>query len=115
MSTELFTNIKLFPLKKEHPSILANGSVLVKGTVQVNFTVKKGKNGVFASLPGHMGKAKAEDGTVTDKWYNDVFLPDENVRIEFQKFVISAYDSSKGGQSAAGEQNQAPVNDGVPF
>lgn len=112
----LFGNIKVFPLKKEHPVILANGNVLVAGTVQVNFTIKTGKNGIFASLPGHMGKAKAEDGTLTDKWYSDVFLPDEEVRTKFQQAVVGAYKAQVGGQKSAGEEPQdVPSNDGLPF
>lgn len=114
--SDLITNIKVFPLKKDHPVILANGSALIAGTVQVNFTVKKGKHGIFASLPGHIGKAKGENGSTTDKWYSDVYLPDEDVRTKFQQAVVGAFKATTGGQAAAGEESQdTPVNDGLPF
>lgn len=118
--SEKFQNINIFPLKKEHPSIKANGSVLVSGIVQVNFAIRHGSNGLFASLPGHFSNQTDENGK--KKWYSDVYLPDEAVRAEFQKAMVAAYQQKvnqappQGDNTNAGEHNQDnEYNDGIPF
>lgn len=115
MSTELFTNLKLYPTKKQD-KVLAFGSVVIAGTVQVNFSVRKSAKGLWVSLPSHKGKDK-EGG---DKWFKDVWLPDESVRNQFEKVIIDAFEQKNGGQQptgqqSAGEENQGGYQDGIPF
>lgn len=111
-AADLFTNIEIFPTKNSD-KVLAFGSVLIGGIAKVSVSIRKGSNGIFASLPGHSGRGKDKDGNQIDnKWYNDVFLPDKNVREQFQKAVVAAYQAKVGGQQSAGEENQ---DNSLPF
>ena len=117
--SEMFTNIKVFPLKTQHKTIVANGSCDVAGVMNVKFTVMKGPKGVFASLPGRY--SDKDDPTTGKKvWYSDVKLIDKEVYAEFQKIVVEATKSAlgvgggtktAGGQAQAGEESQVKTDD----
>lgn len=112
--SDVFSQMKVFPLKKAHPTILGNGSVLVAGVVEVKFTIMKGPKGPFASLPARKGDQKDPE-TGKDKYYPDVRILDGELYKEFQKLALDAFNSGgkKTGQKASGEQNQ--WDDGVGF
>ena len=51
MSNELFSDIRIFPLKNSTGNLKANGKVVIAKTVEVSFKIMNGKNGIFISLP----------------------------------------------------------------
>jgi DNA-binding cell septation regulator SpoVG len=119
--SNVFSNIKVFPLKKSHPSIVANGSVLVAGVVEVKFTVLKGSNGIFAKFPAKKGAKPDENGK--DVWYPEVKIVNEDLFKEFQSLVQNELKKSSGAGGSqvtknakkAGEENQTEYTDGIPF
>ncbi|OGW91977.1 MAG: hypothetical protein A3D28_02940 [Omnitrophica bacterium RIFCSPHIGHO2_02_FULL_63_14] len=69
---------------KAFADVKIGGGVLVRG-----FSVVKGKNGVFVSMPRKPGK----DG----KWY-DILTPlSEDMKREFEDRVLEAYDKETDG------------------
>jgi DNA-binding cell septation regulator SpoVG len=113
--SDVFTNVKLFPLKTPAGNLLANGSVLVSGTVEVKFTIMKGSKGLFASLPARKGNKPDENGRVP--WYPEVKIPSEELYQEFQTVVKSEYTKLVGGDNGnTGEHNQDPgYTDDIPW
>ena|SRR3990167_6782235 len=85
MDNKVFTNVDVRRINNAG-KLKANGKVLVAGVVEVKFRVMEGANGLFAALPSTKGK--------DDKYYNDVYLPDEATRKLFQEVVLAAYNNS---------------------
>jgi hypothetical protein len=124
MSLDVFSNMKVFPLKTKHDVIVANGTVLVGGTVEVKFTMMKGSKGLFAMLPGRKDpKGAVDPKTGKPVYYNDVKIIDKEDYIGFQKMAQEATKKMLGvgvtpkPKTALGEENQVPpVDDSdVPF
>jgi hypothetical protein len=115
--SSVFSNIKVFPMKKKHPTILANGSVVVGGVVEVRFTVMKGTKGVFASLPARKGTKPDDTGKIP--WYPEVKILSDELNKEFQDLVRQTLKDQLAGNQvtkpakAAGESNQ--YNDEIPY
>lgn len=107
------SDVEVYPLKKEHSKVKANGSFVYGGVVKVRYTLMNGSNGLFVSLPGRKGK----DGEGNDKWYSDVYILDENTRKELQATVVTEYNKKTGNElnqgDAEGPTNQTQSN--VPF
>lgn len=112
MSNEVFSNIKVTPLKKVAGSIRANGSVTIAGVVDVNFTISDGSNGLWVKLPQHSYKAKDKDsGQEVTRYVRDVKIQDEALRQELSALAISEYN-----RVSSGEGNQSePAQDGQHF
>jgi hypothetical protein len=124
MGLETFSNMKIFLLKTKHDVIVANGTVLVGGTVEVKFTMMKGPNGLFASLPGRKDpKGAVNPETGKPVYYSDVKIPNKEDYAGFQKMAQDATKKALGvgttpkPKAALGEENQAPSvnNDDCPF
>lgn|SRR5574343_325948 len=90
--SEHFTNIKVFKARPGAPaSVKGNGTVVVGGVMEVNFTIFQGKNGLYVSLPAKKGnKEDPETGKVP--WYPEVKIPDDEVRETFQQEVLAAFE-----------------------
>jgi len=108
MSSGTFKNWKFWPVKAT--KIVANGEVLVAGTVLVKFAVVNGSNGLFPSLPSETYKDKSTGET---KYSARVRFPDKNTFASFQKEAIEAYNASLTPSSSVGEGSQ-DVDD-LPF
>jgi len=118
MSLDVFTNMKIVPLKMKHDVIVANGTVLVAGTVEVKFTMMRGPKGLFASLPGRKDPTgKVDPKTGKPVYYNDVKIPDKEDYMGFQKMAQDATKVALGlGTTPApkaplGEEAQVPPVD----
>ena len=106
------TNVKCWPLKKNHPTIKANASFQV-GDFVVKCTVMDSKKGLFVSLPS---RKYEKDGKT--EYADEVFALTDNARKEYQDKVIAAYKSAAGdgmnqGDGAGPSDQSTPVN--VPF
>ena len=118
MSTnELFTNIKVF--KRDAGKVRGNGSFIVAGAVEVQFTIVEGKNGLFASLPQE--KYTDKDGNI--KYAQKVRISDKDTFNGLQAAILKAYETAGSRQrSAKPAPKEEPdttgdeVNsDGLPF
>lgn len=120
--SNVFSNIKVFPMKTKHPTILANGSVVVGGVVEVRFTVMKGTKGVFASLPARKGTKPDDTGKIP--WYPEVKILSDELHKEFQDLVRAELKNRLGGGTGttqvtknaktSGEEDQS-YDDGIRF
>lgn len=107
-----FTDIKIFKAGQNAPKgILANGSCLVAGVVEIKFALREGPRGVFASLPSVKSNKKNPE-TGKDIYYPQVRFPDEETYSQFQKVVKDAFEASKSGQSS---QPTDSADDSLPF
>lgn len=115
MATDI-TDIQVWPLKKEHPSIKANGSFVVNEAFKVKYTLFKGPKGLFVGLPGRRGD-KIDEETKKFPWYPDVTVIDEDVRKQMNTAILSAYNEKTGNTSL--NQGEAPgatnQGDNIPF
>ena len=103
-----FNDIKVF--LKERKNMLGYGSCVINGVVSVDFTIVNGSRGAFASLPSR--SYKDENGDT--KYRNVVRITDDNDYNAFQKAVIDEF-KSQSGQGKAGETDQTPADDSIPF
>ena len=69
-------------------NLLAFADVEINECVKINgFSVIKGKNGAFVSVPQHKDNK-------TGKWYNDVYFSRKADYETLQKTVLSAYEDA---------------------
>lgn len=125
MSLDAFSNMKVIPLKTKHDVIIANGTVLVGGTVEVRFTMMKGPRGLFAALPSRKDpKGVVDPKTGKPVYYSDVKIPDKEDYIGFQRMALEATKKALGvgitssePKTSLGEENQVSTIDdnNVPF
>lgn len=122
--SNIFSSVKVFPMKTKHPTILANGSVVVGGVMEVRFTVMKGTKGVFASLPARKGTKPDDNGKIP--WYPEVKILSDELHKEFQDLVRDALKKQLSGGNtttqvtknakSAGEGDQTEhYDDGIRF
>lgn len=110
---DLFTQVKVTPLRDQSRTMKAHGTILVAGAVEVRFTIMQGKNGLFANLPARKGTKAGDDGKIP--WYPEVKILGEDAYRAFQKLAIDEFNSIMGGQASAGESNQDEYRDNIPF
>lgn len=100
--SKMFSNLEV--KKINHTTVKGSGTVLVAGTVQINFTIVQGKNGLFVSLPSREYTTK--DG---EKKYNrEVLFPNKEVLEELQTLALEALTNGT-------VTPPKPAEDGVPF
>lgn len=109
MNNDLFSNIKIHKVNNPKGNLLAYGSVLVAGVVQIKFSVMNGQNGPFASFPAQKSNKTDENGKVI--YYPDVSIKDKEVWNQWQQLAVKAY--NEAGNSGTGTSEQS--GDGVPF
>ena len=120
MSSQLFSNIKLWNFDSPRNSTLGSGTVLIANAVQIRFMVIQGKYGPFASLPSREATNGAVDDNGRKKRYYDIAFPDKETYKEFQAYVVQAWNDKVGqhSQGQAGETSQTSrqsVPDSDPF
>lgn len=98
----LFSNVQVFPLKKSHPTIKANGTVVISDAVKVKFTLWNGPKGLFVGFPGEKGQ-KINEKTGKQEFYPYISVIDDSARKELQKAVIAAYNTKTGNKMSQGE------------
>ena len=106
----IFSNVKCFKVNKETKTMRGWGSVVIGDIVEVNFTVKEGKNGLFVSLPSH----SFDDSEGNKKYANDVKLNKENYA-ELQKVVLAAFEKAGTFKREEKPVPAADESDGLPF
>lgn len=108
------SNIRVWPLKKPHAKIAANGDFIVDGGFKVKFTLFKSAKGMFVGLPGRYGDTPGEDGK--KPWYADVSFVDDNVRNELTERVVAEYNKATGGETMNQGEAPGPTNQSnIPF
>jgi len=105
------TKVEVRKLKNPKNSLVGSGSCLVGGLVRVNFTIINGSKGIFASLPQHTYK----DAEGTNKYVNDVSIPDKNLYDEFQKIVKEAFENIDNQVPPNTVEVDQTTGDGIPF
>jgi DNA-binding cell septation regulator SpoVG len=104
------SDVKVWPLKSNHPTVLANGVFVVEGSFKIKYTLINSKNGPYVGLPGNKGK----DG----KWYSDVDCLSNEVRKQMTGAVLKEYNKVTGKSLDQGESNgptDQTSGDNVPF
>jgi DNA-binding cell septation regulator SpoVG len=106
------SNVKCWPLSKDHPTIKANGSFQV-GDFVIKCTVRKGAKGLFVSLPS---RSFEKDGKT--EYVDEVFSLTKDTRDEVNSKLIAAFNTAKGNDGmnqgeAPGPTDQSAKN--VPF
>ena len=110
------SEVKVYPLKKEHPKIKANGTLLIDDAWKIKFAVFNGPKGLFVGWPGRYGD-KVDEETGKKPWYADVQIIDPEVHKQVGDAVLKVYNEQIGNTSlnqgeAAGPTNQ---DDNIPF
>lgn len=87
MSKSMFSEVKCWP-KQNAGNILGNGSFIFGGVLKCNFTLIKGKDGPFISLPQ---TSYQKDGKTEYK--REVSLIDSDSIKELSKLVMAVYEA----------------------
>lgn len=107
------TEVKVWPLKKDHPKIKANGSMVIDDVWRMRFTVVNGPTGLFVGFPGKYGE-KVDSETGKKPWYSDVYCLDDGVRKEINTEILAAYNKEIGNTDQGAPPD--PVDkDQIPF
>jgi hypothetical protein len=101
MNSEVFSQWVVYLNKSDKQSnFLANGSVVVAGTIKCKFKIMKGPKGIFAAFPSEMVE---KDGQKT--FYPQMNLLDDTTKELFQTEALAAYEAA---------QSQAPAKTTTP-
>lgn len=101
-----FDQIKIKKINKG--KLLAVGTMLIAGTVEVEFRIMQGPKGPFVGLPSE--RYDKPDGSVGYK--NLVKVPDDTTYKLMQQQVVAVY--SEGETEDQGSSPEA-ANDSIPF
>lgn len=111
MASGLFSDIKIWPVNFNNSNMKANGSVKIANAVEVRFRLIEGRNGMFASLPQREGTVTdKETGEKTKKYFNEVFIEDEDLRQELNDLAAEAYNRVK---QSDGSRKNTPSGNGA--
>jgi DNA-binding cell septation regulator SpoVG len=106
--SDLFSNIRIFLVTSPKAgSLLANGSCVVAGTINVKFSVMKGPKGNFAAFPSQLVEKDGEK-----KYYPHMNLLDDTTKEQFQTAVIEAFDAVSAAGPVAPKSTKSAA---VPF
>lgn len=115
MSNSNFSDVKIFPVQG-NSVVVARGSVVIKDTVKVQFTVMNGSNGRFVSLPSEKS-TKVDEQTGKAKYFPLVSLANRELQDELNRVVLAQLDGDKkpasSGKSATAGKTKS--SDGIPF
>jgi len=130
----MISDIKVWPLKKEHKSIKANVQFVVNNAWKVKGTLMAGEKGMFVGLPGKFAtELDPSTGKYVDKidpttkkkiWYPDISCIDNEAQRQLNEAVVQAYNKLSGnksadqGPSASGTEDQTqhtPARQNIPF
>ena len=105
--------IKVWPLKKDHPRVKANGVFTYDGVFKMKFTLLQGPEELFVSFPGNLGE-KIDEKTGKKIFYPDIKCIDKDVYARLKAGVIAEYNKVTGNEDmnqgeGAGPENQAPT------
>lgn len=110
------TEMKVYPLKKSHPKVKANGSFVYDDVLHINFTLFQGPEGLFVGFPGKYGE-KVNPETGKKPFYCDVRPVKSEVgdelRKEIEEQALSIYNRMTGDLSqgeAEGPSDQTRTN-----
>jgi len=113
--SEVFTNLKVTPLKDPKGPMKAVGVVTVANLLEVRFIVSSGKNGLFAKLPQHPFTFKdKETGKEETKFVRDVKIIDAELYQTFQNLVVEEFNRVTGGGQGEASQSR-PARDNKNF
>jgi DNA-binding cell septation regulator SpoVG len=93
--SDVFTQFQVFINKSDKQSnFLANGSVVVAGTIKCKFKVMKGPKGIFAAFPSEKVQ---KEGSEDIQYYPQMNLLDDTTKELFQTEAIAAYNEVLAG------------------
>jgi DNA-binding cell septation regulator SpoVG len=114
----IFSDIKIFPFNSEgtNNKTVAVGSVVVSGTVRVNFKVINGKESRFVALPNEPSN-KVDEVTKQKKYYPVVQFTNRADSDELTRLVLSKLDSSQTQQAnkSPTTRSSSKYADDLPF
>ncbi len=115
MSTELFTDIRVFPIKNATGNLKANCKVVIAGTVEISCSVMNGSKGLFVSMPSQ----KVEKPGEPVKYFPYVKLIDKDTKDKLDEVVLAEFnkgtDSTGTRPFPAGPASTAPARKKLPF
>lgn len=117
MSETEITNVQVFPLKREHKTIKANGSFTINDAFKIKFTIMSGSKGLFVGFPGKYGE-KVDPETNKKPWYSDVICIKEEVKTELTATILKAYNNKTSNNLNQGEAegpNNQETHSNIPY
>jgi DNA-binding cell septation regulator SpoVG len=110
----MISNIKIYPSKASKGAIVGSGTFVYNQALSIRFTVMKGSNGLFVSLPGRKAE-KPDPKTGKPVWYSDVFCLEKDLKQKINDECVAAYKKEVGLDQGAvsGSEDQAPEQ--IPF
>lgn len=97
---DVVSNVRFFATDNLKGNTVALGSFELGGKVRINCAIKKRKDGkMFVALPQHPGKSKDGDQV---KYFDDIFIIDDEWRHAVQKVVIDEFKSKHGSDQSDG-------------
>lgn len=113
MSNSVFTDWQIWPVKVKAGNLLANGKVVVAGTVKVDFRIMEGNKGLFAGFPSQMSEKEGKKN-----YYPYIKLVDDATYESFQKEAVAAYEQQMAGTLPVVASASKPVGktgNNIPF
>lgn len=113
----MITEVKVYPLKKDHEKIKANGTVVIDGKYKVRVTVRSGDKGLWVGLPGRFDDKKKDDQG-RPVWYSDFQTITKEAQKELSEAVLDAYSKEVSGTPTSQGEAAGPTNqdgDTPPF
>lgn len=111
--SEVFSNFKVWPVKAQTGNFLANGKVVVAGTIQCNFKIMKGPKGIFAAFPSEKVQ---KEGSQEVSYFPHMNLLDDTTKELFQTEALAAYNTAlenAGTSTPTGSPKKSTAN--IPF
>lgn len=98
----IFSNVKWFPT--EHKTVVGRGSVTIHDTVRVNFSVLRGSNGEFVSLPREKATKPEPDGSF--KYFDQVTMVSKELKEQLNIFILDHVHGR--GETSDSQTTEAP-------
>ena len=80
--------------------IKTNEGIVIKG-----FKLVEGINGLFVSMPSRKGK----DQQGEDKWFDTIWIEDQNLRNTLNQLALDAYNGDVSNATSSQESNKTSV------
>jgi len=105
----VITEVKVYPLKKDHPKIKANGTIVIDDKYKVRVTIRASDKGLWVGLPGRYDENKKDDQG-RPVWYNDFQAITKDAHKEIADIVLDAYGKETAGTPAPQGDAEGPTN-----
>ena len=107
------SEIKVWPLKKDHPKIKANVQFVVDNTWKIKGTLMAGEKGLFVGLPGKYGE-QVDPKTGKKPWWPDISCVNKEAQQQLNEEVVKAYNKITGNRPSNQDTQDSSPEDQTP-